>query len=268
MAENMRNKALVILSEARSGSNWLASLMMANKGWGQMREWLNPAVHQLPRRDRVLAAPLMQKIAAQAVSPGTGVLGIKVFTHQLMRFHQLYGFDPVQRLTLGRETLFLRLERRDRLAQAVSLEIARQSGAWKSTSAVKAEPSYDFAGILRAFHKISASYAFWDSYCSLRPVQQALFIYEDLIEDPTPWLAACAAFTGRPIRKRPPKPGRLAVQRDARNADWIARFQADLVAGDMGGADLLAGLYPARRSLPRQAMDLMSSRAPVRQFDL
>ena len=118
MAETSR-KAIIVLSEARSGSNWLASLMQANRGWGNCREWLNPAVHKLPQMKRLSPAPLMALIAKSAQSPATGVLGLKVFTHHLTRFHGLYGFDPLAQLTQGRETLYLRLERRDRVAQAV-----------------------------------------------------------------------------------------------------------------------------------------------------
>lgn len=255
-------KALVILTEARSGSNWLAAMMNRNSGWGHCDEWLNPAVHKLPRRQRLTAEPLWQHILAKGSSPRTGVFAIKVFTHHLMRFHQAYGFDPLQRLASEREVMLLRLERRDRLAQAVSLEIARQSRAWKSTSGVQAEPVYDFRRILRAYLKIAGSYAFWDSYCSLRPLPQQMFHYEDLLPDPRPWLKACARFTGHAARKTPPET-RLAVQRDARNADWTARFRQDLA-----GADLLAGLYPSPRSLPRSALDLVTGRKAVRQFDL
>lgn len=266
MAETSR-KAIIVLSEARSGSNWLASLMQANRGWGNCREWLNPAVHKLPQMKRLSPAPLMALIAKSAQSPATGVLGLKVFTHHLTRFHGLYGFDPLAQLTQGRETLYLRLERRDRVAQAVSLEIARQTGAWKSTSAAKSDPVYDFGRILRAYIKIGASYAFWDSYCELRSLRQELFVYEDLAEDPGPWLAACAAFTGRPLRQAAAKPTRLNIQRDARNEDWAARFRQELAQ-----RDVLAGLYPAKRSGARTALDLAVSlgrtRSPVRQFDL
>jgi|GEM_PF-1097218 len=264
---NPNGKAIIILSEARSGSNWLAALMLANRGWGQCREWLNPAVHQLPRHKRLSADTLMALLARAAISPATNVLGLKVFTHQLMRFHALYGFDPIARASEGRDTLYLRLERRDRVAQAVSLEMARQSGAWKSTSAIRAEPRYDFARILRAYVKIDASYAFWDSYCRLRGLNSQLFHYEDLLEDPTPWLAACASFTGRPKRKDQPGTGRLQVQRDARNAEWAAQFRQDLA-----GADVLRGLYPAPPSLPRRLLErantLRAGHGPARQFDL
>ncbi|MEI9426509.1 Stf0 family sulfotransferase [Mesorhizobium sp. Cs1299R1N3] len=141
------------------------------------------------------------------------------------------------------------LERRDRLRQAISYCRAKASGHWKSTmGGADMVPQYDFAGICQAYFLIEQSYAFWEAYLRLADLHYDHFFYEDLLDDPRPYVASVA----RQLSVEMPDgefETNLRLQRDDLTEDWAERFR-----NDVKSEDLLAHL--PRKVAPRNINNL------------
>ncbi|WP_250888737.1 Stf0 family sulfotransferase [Mesorhizobium sp. dw_380] len=125
------------------------------------------------------------------------------------------------------------LERRDRLRQAISYCRAKASGRWRSTmDGADLVPQYDFAGICQAYFLIEQSYAFWEAYLRLADLPYDHLFYEDLLDDPRPYVASVARQLAVEMPSGEFKTN-LRLQRDACTEDWAERFQNDARSGDL-----------------------------------
>ena len=90
---------------------------------------------------------------------------------------------------------------------------------------------------------MSADILFWDSYLSLWAPDTKTFYYEDLVDDPSPFLRYVAKCLGRPYSKA--SGNSLKIQRDATTEEWLIKFRKDL-----RNSEILQDAYPARLPLP------------------
>ncbi|MER8628834.1 Stf0 family sulfotransferase [Mesorhizobium opportunistum] len=222
-------KGVAILTEARSGSEWLGSLANSTGLLGNSAEWLDTAnLGFKPKSfDELLSAVIDRGGTAN------GRFAVKLFPRHLHWSQAKHGADflaeCVRRHTMG----LILLERRDRLRQAISYCRAKASGGWRSTmDRADLVPQYDFAGICRAYFLIEQSYAFWEAYLRLADLPHDHFFYEDLLDDPRPYVASVARQLSVEMPDCEFKTN-LRLQRDTHTEEWVERFQDDARSGDV-----------------------------------
>jgi len=119
------------------------------------------------------------------------------------------------------------VSRRDRVAQAVSLARARQSGEWSATPAQRRrpyEPFFDAEAISRALVDVDAWSRGWDDYYRETGIVPIRVVYEDLAADFAGEMQRLFDELGLGVVADPDPPTRR--QADAISAEWIARFRA------------------------------------------
>jgi LPS sulfotransferase NodH len=217
-------KGVLILTEGRSGSNWLGSLA-ENAGLGHSDEWLDPAIsgidpYKTPRD------PHFNHIIEKA-SAENGCFVVKIFPKHLHRINNAYKTDFVQYVKARHPINFVVLTRRDRLGQAISYARGLQTRKWRSNDKAKGKAFYDFDMICRAYFMIGRSYDFWQSYLDITGEQAKHFVYEDLMDDPSPFLNHMADCLGQ-ARPAALPPTDLKIQRDDTTQHWREQFLEEI----------------------------------------
>lgn len=229
-------RGVILLTEARSGSNWVGSLAR-NAGLGNSGEWLDPKQSGLDPSQMSFEEYLRGII--EISSSKSSAFFVKIFPGHLFATHRNYKRDFIQEVCKRHDTKLLLLTRRDRLRQAISFTRGLQTQQWTSKSDIQREPSYDFDRISRLYFQIGRSYDFWESYVEMYGYPADRFVYEDLVENPTPFLASVAEAMGAPMPDVPKS--ELRVQRDQTTEEWLERFREELA-----NRDCLDNLTPAR----------------------
>ncbi|TPI19772.1 Stf0 family sulfotransferase [Mesorhizobium sp. B4-1-1] len=235
-------KGVAVLTEGRSGSNWLGSLTNATGVMGRSAEWLKSAyLGSEPRAYAALEEAVMRKSSTE-----NGRFAVKVFPRHLIWSKEKCGKDFLLEVRQDKDLGFILLERRDRLRQAISFYRASVSRLWTSREqdAGSVVP-YSFAGISQAFFQIEQSYAFWRAYLNLSELPYRRFVYEDLLADPQPYLDAVAELLGVPAPATVPV-SQLRIQRDDVTEEWARRFRQE--AGHKGAIEAI-GDAPVPRTL-------------------
>lgn len=238
------SQGYVVLSACRSGSTWLASLANASGTMGRCDEWLQLS-HLDRRPERYTPDRHFETVMARATG-ANGRFGIKVFPAEFYKVRGRVGYDFVQRACVAQGATPIMLRRRDIVGQAISFVRAAQSRRWHSThDAATRAPVYDFGQICNALSYLARSMQVWDSYCIAMGLAPRVFVYEDLTDDPAPYLDFIADSLGVDRVALPESP--LSVMRDAQTEEWRARFLAQ--AGSEDIAALISGCGPAPRTL-------------------
>lgn len=217
-------KGYLLLTEARSGSNWLGSLANNTGRMGRLDEWLDPNILGVEPLE-ISGPDLFDRVIAAGRSDNER-FAIKIFPRHLHRVQETYGFDFIAECQKRYETSLVLLERRDRLRQAISYARGLMTSQWTSTSKRQGEARYDAAMIARAHAYIEQSYAFWRSYLDVRGLEFAEFCYEDLLPDPSLFVDHVARRLG--VEAPPELRSNLNIQRDSVTEEWSARFRADV----------------------------------------
>ncbi len=246
----------VVASQPRSGSTLLCRLLWGTGRAGAPKEYLNPmqlrdwslrhgspadrrrnqwlqgaAVGALAGRwgrdgrwsDARLAAHLA---AVQARRSSDGRFGLKLHHHHAQRWADRPAVSGL--LATAR---WIRIVREDRVAQAVSWELALQTGRWASWQAETRLPGrlgpvrYRRRRIARRIAQLAAGAAAWDARLAHAPVLRVT--YAELTADPVATTRRVLGWLGvaAPETVAVPPPGSRR-QGDARNAAWIARYRA------------------------------------------
>lgn len=125
----------LIVSQARTGGTFLCEALRRSGHAGLPFEYLNPAALKIIVR-RIGAGPAiaLQRVIGTIEKNRTGangVFGMQVHLEQLSE--TIKSYDNIKRW-LRRNDRIVMLYRRDKLAQAVSLERSFQSSAWHQTA--------------------------------------------------------------------------------------------------------------------------------------
>jgi trehalose 2-sulfotransferase len=225
MTENLeRRRGTLILTEGRSGSNWLGSLTKATGVLGNSEEWF--ARWAWPKD--LKKAPCHTYIDAMIAKASTpnGYFCANIFPAHPHYFNVIYGQDLVQFLIDRFECNILLLDRRDRMRQAVSYARGIQTEQWKSSGAAKREAAYNAMMIARCFFLVNQSYEFWRAYTAIRGIKVTHFTYEDLVGAPYPFVQSIAEHANETVDIIPESP--LKIQRDELTEVWLERFQKEL----------------------------------------
>ncbi len=235
-------RSYVLASTPRTGSTLLTRLIADHGGAGMPKEYLNP----MQLRDWAIRFddPWRRPIYALLRGPAVGLVGrvgwsqqrvaahlrrvrlrrssggwfgLKIHWHHLRRWRP----DGDLEAWLG-PIVWFRIRRRDRLAQAVSWEIAHQTNRWVASQRPWRPPIYQRARITARLLAIEEAEAGWDALLAGRTA--ATFYYEDVARDPTGALRTVLHALDVPPGPVPP----LASSRstDPRTASWIARYRA------------------------------------------
>lgn len=236
-------KGVLILTEGRSGSNWLGSLTNATGFLGNSSEWFTRLSFGKVAKDWT-GEQFIAKAILNASTPN-GFFSIKLFPAHLHWFWSKYNIDLMSYFVDNHDVIFVRLSRRDRLRQAISYVRGFQTKQWSSESVKRRDAKYDFSAICRCYFMIDRSYQYWNSYLSLRGLTSREFMYEDLVGAPMPFIEHIANHAGMTELTIPDSS--LSVQRDSVTEDWHARFQEEL--GKRGIVEFSSISRPAIRNL-------------------
>lgn len=236
-------RAYVIASVPRSGSTLLARLLWGTGRVGAPKEYLNPMQLRdwevrfggpVSRRahglldGRVMGAVVgrgwsearlaahLERVRMRRSSGGW--FGLKLHHHHFLR---MGGRPALDRLLP--EVRWVRIQRPDRLGQALSWHRALSSGRWASWQTEARPPTYRRDAIRRRLQAIDVAEAGWDRALADVPVHS--LTYAELVADPEAavrgvlrWLdvedADAVAVVPPPTRR----------QADARTQDWRARW--------------------------------------------
>ena len=243
----------IICTSPRSGSTLLCKLLAATARAGNpdsfyhrdafMREWAqdwglpDPATLSRDAFDRAYL-----DAARRAGEAGTGVFGLRlqqdylrVLSETLDRIYPGLPSDTDRFERAFGPIVYLHLARADKVAQAVSLVKAEQSGLWHLNAdgtdyerfGPSREPVYDFASIHREVSALERADAAWAAWFDRHHVTPIRLSYETLAERPAETLRdVCLALGVAPPEAGEIKP-RLAKLSDAVSLEWASRYRTD-----------------------------------------
>jgi len=207
----------------RCGSNYLAELLAAACHLSVPGELFNAETvlehaHRLPAPSlRAYVAHLPHLVGAN------GWITSKVGIDQVMMLVDA-GILPA----LLPRAKFILLERRDRVAQAISRCIAAQNNSWTwqhPRSVPDSALRYSRAAICAELQRIElANYGFYSFFSSngLTPLH---LLHEDIVANPRQAAEAIGAFIGVPAHGFDPAQLRMERQANAVNAAWRKTFE-------------------------------------------
>lgn len=227
-------KGFILCGYARTGGTLLCRALHATGRFGYAQEYFNArAAEPLAGRSYPSnrAAQLLE-IERRGTAPN-GVYGVKMFADQ---FDALRGFDWIGGLP---NPVFIHLERRDALGQALSNVRALQTNQWNTEQPVRGEAVYDEAAIRAELLRTASYRARWQLFFARNGIEPLWLTYEEVIADLSGAVGRIAAQLGIDDLPDPlPELATLQPQADATNAGWRAKFIAS--QGDLTVFDSLA----------------------------
>lgn len=242
----------VICGTPRSGSTLLCGLLAATGRMGVpdsffrrqiLSEWAEDwGLPEAATQDR---RGIDRAYLAAALRAGTG--GTEVFGLRLMQENLAELCTALDRLAPGRPSdrarleaafgplVFVHLSRTDRVAQAVSLVRAQQTGLWHVAPdgseverlAPPREPVFDLARLKREVDRLERAEAAWQAWFATEGIAPLDIRYESLARDPEAAVGQlCAALKVDPPAQGSLRPG-VARLADGISAEWIARYRAE-----------------------------------------
>ena len=217
-------RGVLILTEGRSGSNWLGSLTNSTGMMGKSSEWVDEYLLGINPR-KVSCSEYVDKVLDMS-STDNEFFSIKLFPRHMIQFQNYFGLDFIKYIRERHDVLLLSLTRDDQLGQAISFSKAIQTGAWSSKFDQKRTPIYNFDQICRCFFMIGRSYDFWVSYAKITQSKVINFTYEELLENPSKWVDEIAKFAGVDYIIDNLKSD-VQVQRNNQSEIWRKQFAND-----------------------------------------
>lgn len=236
----------VVASVPRSGSTLLCRLLWDIGCVGAPKEYLNPM--QLRDWECRMGSPLSQRFHSQVKGQWVGALvgrgwsaarirqhlqrvsarrtsggwfGLKLHRHHFLRF-----CGPADAGGLLGQPVWIRIQRRDRLGQAISWARALQTDRWASWQTEVRAPRYQRALVASRLAAIADAEAGWDDY--LRGRRCLSLAYEDLVTDPENTLRSVLRYLEVPDAddRSVPRP-ESQRQADGVNDEWRHRWMRD-----------------------------------------
>jgi LPS sulfotransferase NodH len=242
----------IICGTPRTGSTLLCNLMASTKTAGNphsfyrrqdVAEWAEEWT--LPDRGTMSelefnAAYLNAAIAAG--KGGTGIFGLRLMRENLDELSaildQIFPRLPSDKARFEKafgNVLYIHLSRENKLAQAVSLVKAEQTGLWHIAPdgteieriAPPKEPQYDFERIKREVAELEAYDAAWNIWFAEQGIIPLRVGYERLSSNPAATLLVICEALG--VQAPDPKDVRPGVARlsDGTSLDWMRRYDLD-----------------------------------------
>ena len=242
----------IICATPRTGSTLLCDLLAATKIAGNpdsffMRDvdpvwakrWGLP--ERAGRSEAAYAAAFLQAVLKTGKA-GTDIFGLRLMRESLEGLasmldeaHPGLASDRDRLAAAFGDILYIHLTREDKLAQAVSMVKAEQTGLWHIAPdgselerlAPPQEPAYDFDRIRRKLLELEAYDEAWTAWFDAQGIQPLRIGYERLSEDPAGMLAKiCDALSVPPPSPEAVQPG-IARLSDEISEEWMTRYRQD-----------------------------------------
>jgi trehalose 2-sulfotransferase len=249
-------KSYIVASSYRSGSNYLCQELWRTGVLGSPVEFLNPydALPALMNRFKASTpADYIAKLVAHRSSKN-GVFGLKTHSHHFEVFLKQYP----QLLEVLAPVTFIHINRRNKLAQAVSMAKALQTDFWTSRIESDRPPlEYDRELIAKCLEEVEAQELKWPQWFAAHDIKPFHVLYEDLTADTDKVVRSIVELLG----VQEDEPDQIHVppmkrQGDRTNKEWIDRFRQETWDGmDEGEGGTLAAHSDARgeAEAPREA---------------
>ena len=207
----------------RSGSNYLCEALASTGVLNLGEELLHgPLLVRTAIEERCHSVhEVIELLAPPRVRGGRLVIKAALFHLEvLIRAGLLAAMMP--------HAMFIHIERVDRLAQAISFDIADQTHSWTSLQAGRNDagcgPSYSRERLVRLVRGFAEQNNQLDLFFGLNGIVPTHVLYERLIADPAHEVAEIGAAIGLPDLGLDMGAIRLERQASARNHDWRARY--------------------------------------------
>jgi LPS sulfotransferase NodH len=242
----------IICGTPRTGSTLLCDLLTSTKRTGAphsfyrrqnilewAEEWDLPAPGTMSEFDFKLA---YLNAAIAAGKGGTEIFGLRLMRENLGELlailDEIHPRLPSDKARLERafgRILYLHLSREDKLAQAVSLIKAEQTGLWHVAPdgaeiervGPAQEAQYDFQRIGRELAELEAYDDAWNAWFVGQGITPLRIGYDRLAIDPAATLISiCGALGVQPPNVEDVRPG-VAKLADAISLDWMRRYRLE-----------------------------------------
>jgi trehalose 2-sulfotransferase len=242
--------AYLVCATERSGSTLLCELLAATGVAGRPEEYFeflsatgrarqsreyfpedaDPSIRALLAPPDAPLAPVPHRLRlADALERGTtpnGVFGAKMMWAYLPDF--LAHGEPEEQLGPLR---WVHVERRDTLAQAISLWRAVQTAQWRAGDRdAGGEPVFHAGAIAYLKGRQEEHAAAWRAWFAERGIEPLEIVYEEFAQEPQPAICRVLDHVGVPSAGvHVPEPP-IRRQSDARSQEWVDRFRAEVPA--------------------------------------
>lgn len=222
------SRMIVILSTPRSGSTYLCERLQG-AGFCTAHEYFQQEQY-LPlladrwgciENGRVSWSRYVLALERHRTS-AQRVLGINVHGTHLHHFAEAMPYFTAPAIR------YVWLKRRDKLRQAVSFAIARQTGQWSSNFQLRGEAKYDYGFLRRRLNMIHSQEDLIAAFLHARSLAYDTIYYEDFVSDPRTMLKAAL---GVDIGETTPDNRALRRQGGATNDAWVVRLARDMFLG-------------------------------------
>lgn len=245
----------IICSTPRTGSTLLCSLLASTKRTGDPDSFFGgrfiawwAGQWGLPDREsmgeKAFAAAYLEA-AIRVGTAGTGMFGLRLMRESVDDLNTILN-QVLPPLASDRERfekafgrlLYIHLSRGDKLAQAISLVKAEQTGLWHVAPdgteieriGPPGEPEYDFARIRREVEMLEGYDAAWHAWFEAQGIEPLRVDYDGLSADPAATLVRICEALSIPAPDAGSVKPSVARLSDATSADWARRYRADVVA--------------------------------------
>lgn len=241
----MRYDNYIICTSPRSGSTLLCR-MLQDAGAGHPDSHFHTASLADWRRAHGVGAEAgLAEIVQAAKRTGSGdgdLFGLRLQRHSFEFFMRQLGLlypecssDAARIEAAFGRTLFVYLNRSDKLAQAISYVKAQQTGLWHRAPdgteierlAPPAAPTYDRVQISDLRDTFQTMAEEWEAWFDAQDITPIRLSYEALAEQPGQGLNQILVALGRAKQKIEPNVARLA---DQVNLEWAERFRSETSA--------------------------------------
>ncbi len=248
----MMPNSYIICGTPRSGSTLLCRLLAATGMAGKPNsffrapsiddwadDWGLPPRHEMTEAD---FAEVYLKAAIAEGENGTGIFGLRLMHENLAdamamidRVHPGLGSDPTRFEAAFGPVLYIHLSRGDKVAQAVSLVKAEQTGLWHRAAdgselerlAPPADPAYDFDRIDGHVTALEGHDAGWRRWFDAHDISPVRITYERLSADPGVVLAQLLDHLGRDAANALQAEPDVTKLADTISDAWIARYRVE-----------------------------------------
>lgn len=231
-------KSVFICTLPRTGSSLLAADMRSTKALGSPREFFLPNRYEkfteswgVPQGD---LDGYIKELHAKTASPN-GVVAVKLMVRHLDFLTQqgMLPSEPGRLRNLTQhfgDVVIIKLLRKDKLRQAISLTKAQQTGKWGALKEQRAEPFYDRDALIANLVRIVEAEAMWERELEASELPPAISIYyEDVSLAREELLLRIAELLELPeaaqiVANRNRGMVKLERQSDELTEDWYDRF--------------------------------------------
>ena len=216
--------AFVICTSPQSGSTLLCGLLAATGVAGNPKSYFHrPSVERwarglgVSREAGETDLAFLRSVVRAAVRAGTGETGVfglrlqrhsfDVFMEQMALLHPEHGTDAARIEAAFGRTLFIHLTREDKVAQAVSLLRAAQSGLWHRAPdgsdverlPPEGEPGYDGRELRARYEELCRYDRDWECWFRAMGIAPVRIGYDALAADPGGVLRAVLGALGADV---------------------------------------------------------------------